>query len=102
MWASTLLSPYLHPKLSSLYSKLCKSPCQCGVYIGLYALSSRRGLCMGCCITKGVTERCIARLHLTIWIDNFVLYNILGKEDDVDIKEEVRTQGQETTKDPSE
>ena len=26
MWASTLLSPYLHPKLGSLYIKLCKSP----------------------------------------------------------------------------
>ena len=32
-------------------------------------------------------------------MDNFVLYNILGKEDDVDLKEEIRTQGQETTKD---
>ena len=40
-------------------------------------------------------------------IDNFVLYNVLGKENDIDIKEEIRTQGQETTKgsennDPSE
>ena len=42
-----------------------------------------------------------------LWIDNFVLYNIPGKEDDVDIKEEIGTQDQETTKgskgnDPSE
>ena len=42
-----------------------------------------------------------------LWIDNFVLYSVLGKEDDIDIKEEIRTQGQETTKgsegnDPSE
>ena len=42
-----------------------------------------------------------------LWIDNFVLYNVLGKEDDVDIKEEIGTQGQETTEgsegnDPSE
>ena len=65
MWASTLLSPYLHPKLCSLYVKLCKSPCQCGVRIGLYTLSSRWGLRMGCHITKGVTERCVARLRLT-------------------------------------
>ena len=34
-----------------------------------------------------------------LWIDNFVLYNVLGKEDDVDIKEEIGTQGQETTED---
>ena len=27
MWASTLLSPYLHPKLSSLGTELYKSPC---------------------------------------------------------------------------
>ena len=66
MWTSTLLSPYLHPKLGSLYGKLCKSPCQCGVHIGLYTLSSRQGLCMGCCITKGVTKQCIVRLRLTI------------------------------------
>ena len=26
MWASTLLSPYLHPKLSSLGTELYKSP----------------------------------------------------------------------------
>ena len=32
-----------------------------------------------------------------LWIDNFVLYNVLGKEDDLDIKEEMGTQGQETT-----
>ena len=42
-----------------------------------------------------------------LWMDNFVLYNIHGKEDDVDLKEEIGTQGQETTKgsegnDPSE
>ena len=42
-----------------------------------------------------------------LWIDNFVLYNIPGKEDDVDIKEEIGTKGQETTEgsegnDPSE
>ena len=56
MWASTLLSPYLQPKLSSLYSKLCKSKCQCEVRIDLYTLSSRWGLCMGCCIMKGYTS----------------------------------------------
>ena len=32
-------------------------------------------------------------------MDNFVLYNILGKEDGIDLKEEIGTQGQETTKD---
>ena len=52
--------------LSSLYIKLWRSPCQCGVHIGLYTLSSRWGLCMGCRIMKGVTERCIARLRLTL------------------------------------
>ena len=66
MWASTLLSPYLHPKLSSLYSKLYKSPCQCRVCIGLYTLSSRWGLCMGCCIMKGVSKQCMVRLRLTV------------------------------------
>ena len=34
--------------------------------IGLYTLSSRRGLRIGCRITKGVTKQCTARLHLTI------------------------------------
>ena len=33
--------------------ELCKTPHQCGVHIGLYTLSSRRGLHMGCCIVKG-------------------------------------------------
>ena len=61
-----LLSPYLHPMSSILYSKLCKSPYQCGVRIGLYTFSSRQGLCMGCHIMKGVSEQCIARLLLTI------------------------------------
>ena len=42
-----------------------------------------------------------------LWMDNFMLYNVPEKEDDVDVNEEVRTQGQETTehsegKDPSE
>ena len=42
-----------------------------------------------------------------LWMDNFVLYNVQGKEDDVDLKEEIETQGQETTEgskgdDPSE
>ena len=40
-------------------------------------------------------------------MDNFVLYNVPGKEDGIDLKEEIRTQGQETTEgsegnDPSE
>ena len=34
--------------------------------MGLYTLSSRRDLCMGCRITKGVTEQCTVRLHLTL------------------------------------
>ena len=40
----------------------------CKSYIGIsnLPLSSRRGLRMGCRITKGVTERCIARLRLTL------------------------------------
>ena len=66
MWASTFLSPYLHPMSSALYSKLCKSPHQCGLRIGLYTLSGRWGLRMGCCIMKGVSEQCIVRLRLTI------------------------------------
>ena len=42
-----------------------------------------------------------------LWMDNFMLYNVPEKEDHVDAKEVVRTQGQETTegsegKDPSE
>ena len=42
-----------------------------------------------------------------LWMDNFMLYNVPEKEDDVDVNEEVMTQGQETTedsegKDPSE
>ena len=75
MWASTLLSPYLHPKLSSLYSKLCKSPCQCGLRIGLYTLSSRWGVRMGCLITKGVSKQCMARLHVTIRLDYYGTYD---------------------------
>ena len=39
-----------------------------GVHIGLYTLSSRRGLHMGCCIMKGVSEQCIARLLLTVLV----------------------------------
>ena len=39
---------------------------QCGLHIGLYTLSSRCGLRMGCRIAKGVSERCIARLLLTL------------------------------------
>ena len=69
MWASTLLSlltPYL---LSSQW----QSPHQCGVRIGLYTLSSRRGLCIGYRIMKGVSERCIARLLLTIQPDPIVI-----------------------------
>ena len=54
----SLLIPYL---LCSQW----QSPHQCGVCIGLYTLSSRRGLCMGYCIVKGVSERCIVRLLLT-------------------------------------
>ena len=54
---------------SVLYSKLCKSPHQCGVCIGQYTLSSRQGLRMGCHITKGVSERCVARLLLTLPCD---------------------------------
>ena len=54
----SLLTPYL---LSSQW----QSPHQCGVHIGLYTLSSRQGLCIGYCIMKGVSERCIARLLLT-------------------------------------
>ena len=65
-WAITFLSPYLHPMSSVHYSKLCKSPHQCRMCIGLYTLSSRRVLCMGCHIMKGVYERCIARLFLTL------------------------------------
>ena len=54
-----LLTPYL---LCSLW----QSPHQCGVHIGLYTLSSRRGFCIGYRIAKGVSERCIARLLLTL------------------------------------
>ena len=64
------LSPYLHP----ISSALCgKTPHQCRVCIGLYTLSSRWGLHMGCHIMKGVSKRCIARLLLTLvvfWNDN--------------------------------
>ena len=54
-----LLTPY--PKCS-----LWQSPHQCRVRIGLYTLSSRQGFCIGYRIAKGVSERCIARLLLTI------------------------------------
>ena len=42
-----------------------------------------------------------------LWMDNFVLYNVLGKEDGIEPKDRIETQGQETTKgskgnDPSE
>ena len=42
-----------------------------------------------------------------LWMDNFMLYNILGKEDGVEPKNRIETQGQETIKgsednDPSE
>ena len=62
-WANTFLSPYLHP-ISCAFSG--KTLHQCGVHIGLYTLSSRWRLCVGCCIAKGVSERCIARLLLTL------------------------------------
>ena len=65
MWASTFLSPYLHPMSGVFYSELHRSPHQCGMRIGLYTLSSRRGLHMGCHIMKGVSEQCIVRLLLT-------------------------------------
>ena len=67
MWASTLLSPYLHPKLRSLVTELYKSPLvntRCAlVYIpslvgGAYVWAY--------CITEGVTKQCTARLRLTI------------------------------------
>ena len=64
MWANTFLSPYLHPISCALSGKTLH---QCRVCIGSYTLSSRRGLCMGCRIVKGVSERCIVRLLLTIW-----------------------------------
>ena len=64
-WVHTFLSQYLHPISSVLNGKLHKYPHQCGVRIGLYTLSSRWGLHMGCCIVKGVSEQCIARLLLT-------------------------------------
>ena len=53
--------------LSQLLSamELCKTAHQCGVCIGLYILSSRHGLRMGCRIAKGVSERCVLRLLLT-------------------------------------
>ena len=54
---------YLDPISSALSGK---TPHQCGVHIGLYTLSGRWGLHMGCCIMKGVSERCIARLLLTL------------------------------------
>ena len=34
-----------------------------------------------------------------LWMDNFMLYNVPEKEDGVEVNEELRTQGQETTKD---
>ena len=77
MWASMFLSPYLHPKSSSLYSKLCQSPHQCGVRIGLYTLSSRQGLHMGYCITKGVSKQCIARLCLTVLFSLLIMSIVL-------------------------
>ena len=46
--------------------ELCKTPHQCGVCIGLYTLSSRRGLRMGYRIAKGVSERCVSRLLLAL------------------------------------
>ena len=55
----SLLTPYL---LSSQWQSLH----QCGVCIGLYTVSSRQGLHMCYHIVKGVSERCIARLFLTI------------------------------------
>ena len=44
----------------SLVLSVAKLHTNVGVRIGLYTISSRRGLCMGCCIVKGVSERCIA------------------------------------------
>ena len=55
----SLLTPYL---ISSQW----QSQHPCGVRIGLYTLSSRQGLCIGYRITKGVSERCIERLLLTV------------------------------------
>ena len=34
-----------------------------------------------------------------LWMDNLVLYNILGKEDDVEPKDRIKPQGQESTED---
>ena len=61
--------------LTSVGIELCKSPCQCGVRIGLYTLSSRQDLRMGCHITKGVTQQCTVRLRLTSpgWIEQKIL-----------------------------
>ena len=64
----TLSSPLTY-SLCHLYSLAISA--QCGVHIGLYTLSSRRGFYIGCHIVKGVSERCVARLLLTSlgWID---------------------------------
>ena len=74
IYGSPLLVPQLqhmgkHFPLSLLTSYLLCSQWQtlhqCGVCIGLYTHSSRRGFHIGCRIMKGVSERCIARLLLT-------------------------------------
>ena len=53
--------------------ELCKTPHECGVCIGLYTLSSRHGLHMGCCIVKGVSERCVSRLLLTEYVVQVIM-----------------------------
>ena len=63
-----LLTPYA---ICTLYQSLH----QCGVRIGLYTHSSRRGFYIGCHIAKGVSEKCIPRLLLISpgWIEQKIL-----------------------------
>ena len=64
-----LLTPYA-------ICTLWQSPHQCGVCIGLYTPSSRQGFCIGCCIAKGVSERCIVRLLLTLLFKNYLTVQV--------------------------
>ena len=72
------LSPLPTYTLSLVLSviELCKTLHQCGVCIGLYTLSSRRGLRMGCRIVKGVSKRCVSRLLLTVRCDIHTTHEI--------------------------
>ena len=71
--------------------ELCKTAHQCRVCIGLYTLSSSHGLCMGCCIVKGVSERCISRLLLTETMPTMIQTHLIMCKDWAETKDKAKS-----------